>query len=190
MKSNPLSTILLFVVVLGLASGPAFAAEPASPPAKAKPAMEKAAEPAKPVVMQVGDSLQDLATTDMEGKPVKLNDLVKPNMLNVIAFTNSSCYACASEATLLSSLKGKHMEKINLIGVVVDISPSSYKALPDGVKNAFSFVHDAEFTITPIFGFSSTPAIALVKGGKIIDLKTGFDPAKSQEFAAYIEKNI
>jgi anthranilate synthase component 1 len=29
-----------------------------------------------------------------------------------------------------------------------------------------------------------------VKGGKIVDLKTGFDPAKSADFVAYIEKNL
>jgi hypothetical protein len=176
------------LVALAICVAPVLAAEPAKPET-VKPVL--AAEPAKPETMEVGSTLLELKTMDMEGNPVTLSSLVKPNMLNVIAFTNSTCYACATELSVLSSIKGKNMDKMNLIGVVTDISPGSYKALPEGVKKAFSsFVHDAEFQITPLFGFSSTPATALVKGGKIIDLKTGFDPAKSAEFAVYIEKNL
>jgi len=162
------------LLALALCAAPVLAADP----------------PAKPEMMKVGSTLVELKTMDMDGKAVTLNSLVKPNMLNVVAFTNSACYACASEAQVLSSIKGKHPDKVNLIGVVTDISPNSYKALPEGVKKSFSFVHDAEFQITPLFGFSSTPATALVKGGKIVDLKTGFEPAKSAEFIDYIEKNL
>lgn len=184
---------LFAVLALWAAPAPAAdpAAKPAPAPAPAKPAPAPApAKPPQPEAMKVGSALAELKTMDMEGKPVTLNSLVKPKVLNVIAFTNSSCYACGTEAAVLSSLKGKHQDKLNLIGVVTDISPNSYKALPDGVKKAFSFVHDAEFQITPLFGFESTPATALVKDGKIVDLKTGFQPAKSADFAAYIEQNL
>ncbi len=184
---------LAIVVAVGFSGGIAVAADAPAPKAKAdtKTVLKKAEAPAPaPKVMKVGDAIGTLPTQDMEGKPLDLKDLLNTGVLNVIAFTNSACYSCGAESALLASLKGKHGDKINLVGVVVDISPNSYKVLPDAVKKEFRFVHDRMFKMTPLFGFDSTPATALVKNGKIIDLKSGFKPDESEEFAGYIEKNL
>jgi thiol-disulfide isomerase/thioredoxin len=184
MRKTP---IVLFALLF-LAAQSAWAAD-AKKPAPAVPPPTYDTFAVQP--MKVGDAVGAIPLRTLDGKEKDLMSLAAKGVPMVVFFTNSTCASCRSEAALLASLKADLKEKMILVGVLTDLSQAGYTSLDKSVKEAATFLHDPDFKTPPAFGFDFTPAIVVIKGGKLVDQKGGFNPAKdSKEIAALVQKNL
>jgi len=190
-------TFLLAAAVAGAAEmkmAPAEAAVPAAAPAvKAKPA-----PPPGPTYatyncpeVKLGSSMPAMPLKTLQGEEKDLNSLAKPGVAMVVFFTNSTCAACRAEAALLASMKADLKDKFLLVGVLTDISDKGYSSLDKEVQESTTFFHDPKFKVPPAFGFEYTPALIIVKDGKLKASKGGFNPAHdSQAVVDLVMNNI
>ncbi len=179
---------LLSVLLLLFAATVAVAADvkkaPAAAPAAAPAPVAKPAPPKAPTYdtyvfpeVKLGSSLPAMPLRTLKGEEKDLISLAKPGVAMVVFFTNSTCSACRGEAALLASLKADLKGKFNLVGVLTDISDKGYTSLDKEVQESAEFLHDPSFKVPPAFGFEYTPALIIVKDGKLKASKGGFNPA-------------
>ena len=181
------ATIALFALLF-LAAPAAWAAEVKKPaPAVPPPTYDTFAVPA----MKVGDKVVSVPLKTLDGKEKDLMSLAVKGVPMVVFFTNSTCSSCRSEAALLASMKADLKEKMVLVGVLTDLSQTGYTTLDKSVQEAATFLHDPEFKTPPVFGFPYTPALIIIKDGKIVGEKGGFNPATdSKELSRLVQKNL
>jgi len=137
-----------------------------------------------------GANVEKLPALDLDGNEILLGSKLKSG-LNIIMFTNSTCAACRSEASLLADLKKDKGSQLTVIGVLTDFSSGGTKNLEQKVLDNIDFIHDPEFKLPSSFGFQYTPATAFVKDGKLIDTKGGFRPGADEgEFISLVESKL
>jgi thiol-disulfide isomerase/thioredoxin len=181
------ATIAVFALLL-LAAPAAWAEEAKKPaPAVPPPTYDKFDFP----VMKVGDAVSSFPLKTLDGKEKDMMSLAVKGVPMVVFFTNSTCASCRSEAALLASMKADLKEKMILVGVLTDISDKGYTSLEKSVQESATFLHDPSFKSPPAFGFDFTPALVVIKNGKVVGSKGGFNPATDSKMVAeLVQKNL
>jgi thiol-disulfide isomerase/thioredoxin len=195
----------LMAILVGSGAALASAQAPAAPAtAPAAPAAAAPAAPAAPVKVQapakqeMAQVAEGAAVPDVklpfafENKMASLKDLVsKGKPVTLVSFVNTACASCVGEIKLLQDLEAKSPGKLSLVLIVTDRT-ADRAASTFGGKEKMTYLLDPNFSAPPVFGFKSTPALVVIKDGKIKKLVTGFVPSEegATELTALIEAGI
>lgn len=199
-----LSVVSVLTIALGMTAGQAFAqAPPAAAPA-APVAGTPAPPPPPPKVLppqkqDVGKAVEGAAVPDVklpyafENKMASLKEIAaaKGPQATILSFANTACSACIGEIKLLQEISTKHPNKLQIVVVVTDRSADRVSKVL-GVDDKMLYLIDPYFTAPPVFGFKSTPGLAIIQDGKVVALVGGFVPTDEgrKELAAQIEAVI
>lgn len=163
------AAVLLFGMFAGVA---AFAASPPAGAAKAAPGF---------------------STVDVDGAPVRLEELLKSSPAVVLNFWGLRCGSCIEEIPYLSEIARKFGPAgVKVIGVNSDgIDGRKIKEqLPRiGLTPAYPIVVDPELRIMDDYGVTVTPyTVAIRADGKIAYEHVGFVPGDEKELEAAVAK--
>lgn len=136
--------------------------------------------------LRAGDAMPEFSLKGESGKEYNLESIKGKKA--VITFTQAACSACRGEIALLNDL-AKDAKSIVILPVSVDMAGA--KALEQYKKDygiSFDFLLDPEFKFPRRFGFSFTPATALIGAdGKIVDLIAGYDDDAIQKLKDFVK---
>ena len=99
----------------------------------------------------------------------------------ILAFANTSCSACKQELKVIKEIKDANTDKLEVVVFYADMNKE--KVLVPFVERAnfpFVSVWDGEFKYAGQFGFSFTPATVIIKDGKIVEKKSGWQLGKDE----------
>jgi peroxiredoxin len=144
-----------------------------------------ATEEAMPRVFKVGDTIEGLTAMDSSGTMVDLVKALGGKDLGVVVFMNTACSACLSEVNMVNDLYKQNQKKMEMVVVSVDFGDYSIIENYKSVNRFYgNWLQDKEFAVPTAFGFSYTPAMAVIdKAGKVLYLKAGFTRRASAKIA-------
>ncbi len=147
----------------------------------ALPAAATALEGGKPPALKVGDAVPDFTFRNgLTGEEMNFTrDIIGRSEAIVVVFFNTGCSACMAEMDEASKAARELGDaKVRVYGVAVDKrGEQSVKAYNEIYQYQVTYLLDPTFSMPPKFGFTYTPACALLdKEGKIVFLKGGYDP--------------
>jgi thiol-disulfide isomerase/thioredoxin len=127
-----------------------------------KPSIIRMTGPEKPASAENG-SMISFETTDLAGNPVKSDELFSPYELTMINLWGTFCGPCIQEMpgleTLYQTMKAK---KVNVIGVVLDISGPNDKGLIEEAEDIISTTGVKYMNLLPWDGIDAAlPATAI-----------------------------
>ena len=154
------------------------AAKPAEPARAAKvDPVREAPKVLAPNAAGVGRMVPDVSLKTLDGKEVKLKDMVGKNGL-VIAFTNTTCSICKKYAPTLAKVE----ETLAAKGVaVLFVNPTAnekaddMKAFLAAHKLKGPYVHDRDGTFAKTLGATSTAEVFLLDKQRTVVYRGAFD---------------
>jgi peroxiredoxin/Ca2+-binding EF-hand superfamily protein/mono/diheme cytochrome c family protein len=155
---------------------PAAKPKDPAPSAKADPVRE-APKVRTPNAAGIGRMIPDISLKTLDGKEIKLKDLVGKNGL-VVSFTNTTCPICKKYGPTLTNLEETLIAK----GVnVVFVNPTSneksedMKTFVSAHKLKGPYVHDIEGTCAKTLGATSTAEVFLLDKQRTVIYRGAFD---------------
>lgn len=137
-----------------------------------------------PPIPKAGDPAPDFTLTNaIDGDEVNFNKDIKGKAkVTVLSFMNTGCSACLAEVQEISSVVEEVGDKVAAYCLAVDKRGEAVvRSYHETYGFKVSYLLDPDFTIPGMYGFSYTPALVLVdKGGKILYMKGGFNPARDK----------
>jgi thiol-disulfide isomerase/thioredoxin len=165
---------LAFAALLALASAPLASAVDVAPAPREKAAVDPNPKEAPklrlPGEAGVGRLVPDVAFTDPAGKPGKLSDFKKSELL-VVAFTNTTCPVCKKYAPSLQRIEKEFAAK----GVSFLYVNPTRTDTPADHGFAGRYVHDKDGTLTAAFGATSTAEVFVLDAARTVRYRGATD---------------
>jgi peroxiredoxin len=137
----------------------------------------------KEAALRVGDAMPDFTFKNgLTGQDVSFSaDIKGKSEVVALVFFNTGCSACMAEMDEMSKASLELGDnKVRVYGLAVDKrGAQAVKAYNEIYGYHATYLLDPTFSMPPKFGFSFTPASALLdRDGIIRYIKPGFDPIK------------
>jgi len=136
-----------------------------------------------PASLKVGDVIgDDLMVTTMGGEKIPLKKGFEKEY-NLIQFMTTACSACRSELMDIMVFQDSVKDKLAIYPIAMDMAGvPAVERYEKKMMLGVTYLLDTEFTLPPLFGFNSTPSIAILdKEGKVLYTKAGYMPSKKAE---------
>ncbi|MBI5905612.1 MAG: TlpA family protein disulfide reductase [Deltaproteobacteria bacterium] len=137
--------------------------------------------------VKVGAPMPEFSLKGEDGKVYNLESI--KGKKTVFTFMQAACSACRGEVVLLNDL-AKVAKDVLFLPISVDMGGAKalerYKA---DYAITLTFLLDPEFQFPPKFGFTYTPATALIGAdGKVAALLSGFDDDTAKKIKEFVKK--
>lgn len=140
---------------------------------------------------KVGDTAPDFSLEDIEGRRVRLSDIMKSKVV-MLAFWSLRCEACLQEVPFIEQIHqaflGRGVAVLSVVTDGLDIPTTKTMMKTAGVSPSYPVLVDPDYAVSDVYTTFVVPhTLVIDRKGIVRYVHTGFEPGTEKKHTTALE---